>query len=152
MPSAFMISLFSFNSRYFAFIPFRDPKFNLNDFLRSLRVELKSWRKVKKTREIQEYCVYNFTFFQVFWRLWGICHTLYCSLCSTHFPAYLHEFCSFHPQDPEFPTIQFKNSTQPFGNFTCCQMPINRFQPLPANQKVTNRQSSVCLLNIHFRF
>ncbi len=37
------------NSRYFAFIHFRDPKFNLNDFLRSLRVELKSWRKVRNS-------------------------------------------------------------------------------------------------------
>jgi hypothetical protein len=95
----------------------RDPNFNLNDFLRSLRVELKSWRKV-------------------FWRLWGICHSLYCSLCSNNFPVYMHEFCSFHPQDPDFPTIQFKNSTQPFGAFTCCQMSIYRFQPLPANHKV----------------
>lgn len=94
----------------------RDPHFNLNDFLRNLRSELKSWRKV-------------------FWRLWGMCHTLYCSLCSSYFPVYMHEFCSFHPQDPEFPSIQFKNSTQPFGAFICCQMPINRFQPLPANQK-----------------
>ena len=99
-----------------SFLFCRDPNFNLNEFLRNLRSELKSWRKV-------------------FWRLWGMCHTLYCALCSSHFPVYMHEFCSFHPQDPEFPSIQFKNSTQPFGSFTCCQMPINRFQPLPANQK-----------------
>lgn len=96
---------------------YRDPQFNLNDFLRSLRVELKSWRKV-------------------FWRLWGMCHALYCSLCASYFPAYMHEFCSFHPQDPDFAPIQFKTSTQPFGAFTCCQMPIYRFQALPANQKV----------------
>lgn len=47
----------------------------------------------------------------------------------------MHEFCSFHPADPEFASIQFKNSTQPFGAFSCCQMSIYRFQPLPANQK-----------------
>ena len=60
-------------------LPFRDHSFNLNDFIRSLRAELKSWRRV-------------------FWRLWGMVHPLYCSLCSSHFPVYLNEFCRFHPQ------------------------------------------------------
>ena len=59
--------------------PNRDHSFNLNDFIRSLRTELKSWRRV-------------------FWRLWGMVHPLYCSLCSSHFPVYLNEFCRFHPQ------------------------------------------------------
>lgn len=109
----------------------RDPNFNLNDFLRSLRIELKSWRKV-------------------FWRLWGLCHALYCSLCSTYFPVYLHEFCSFHPQDPEFPNIQFKNSTQPFGTFICCQTSVYRFQPLQMNQKgCQSRDHRVKIRNDH---
>ena len=58
---------------------FRDRSFSLNDFLRGLRSELKSWRKV-------------------FWRLWGMVHPLYCSLCSAAYPVYLNEFCRFHPQ------------------------------------------------------
>ena len=78
--------------------------------------ELKSWRKV-------------------YWRLWGICHVLYCSLCCSYFQVYMHEFCSFHPQDPDFPNIQFKNSTQPFGSYPCCTKSVNRFQPLPPNVK-----------------
>ena len=98
-------------------IIFRDPTFNLNDFIRTLRLELKSWRKV-------------------FWRLWGICHALYCSLCGSYFQVYMHEFCSFHPQDPEFPNIQFKNSTQPCGTYPCCQVAVNRFSPLPPSDKV----------------
>lgn len=69
------------------FLISRDPNFNLSDFLRNLRSELKTWRKV-------------------FWRLWGICHALYCTICSQHFPVYLYEFCSFHPHDAEFPNIQ----------------------------------------------
>ena len=64
-----------------------------------------------------------------------MCHVLYCSLCCSYFQVYLHEFCSFHPQDPEFPNIQFKNSTQPFGSYPCCMKPVNRFQPLPPNIK-----------------
>ena len=95
----------------------RDQSFNLNDFIRTLRLELKSWRKV-------------------FWRLWGICHALYCSLCGSYFQVYMHEFCSFHPQDPEFPNIQFKNSTQPCGTYQCCQTSVNRFSPLPPSDKV----------------
>lgn len=89
----------------------RDPQFNLNDFIKSLRYECKSWRRV-------------------FWRLWGMVHPLYCSLCSGHFPVYLHEFCSFHPQDPEFTVIQFKNCTEPFGKFPCCGVNVYRYNPL----------------------
>ena len=57
-------------------------------------------------------------------------HPLHCSLCWSYFPAYLNEFCSFHPQDPEFPTIQFKNASQPFGKYSCCQAPVFRYQPV----------------------
>ena len=101
----------------------RDPHFNLNDFLRSLRSEVKSWRRV-------------------FWRLWGMTHPLYCSLCSAYFPVYLNEFCSFHPQDPEFPTIQFKNSTQPFGVYPCCETPAFRFQPAPNSSSIASSSST----------
>lgn len=96
---------------------YRDEAFNVNEFIKNLRAELKSWRKV-------------------FWRLWGMVHYLYCSLCTSHFQAYLLEFCGFHPQDPEFPTIQFKNSCQPFGVYQCCNSHTNRFQPLPPHDDV----------------
>ena len=108
---------------------YRDPTFNLNDFIRTLRLELKSWRKV-------------------FWRLWGICHALYCSLCGSYFQVYMHEFCSFHPQDPEFPNIQFKNSTQPCGTYPCCQVAVNRFSPLPPSDKVYDKYYSFIDCNI----
>ena len=45
---------------------FRDPNFQLTDFIKSLRLELKTWRKV-------------------FWRLWGMCHATVCSLCEQPF-------------------------------------------------------------------
>jgi hypothetical protein len=73
-------------------------------------------------------------------------HPLYCSLCSTHFPAYLNEFCSFHPQDPEFRTLQFKNSSQPFGHFPCCHTPVFRYQSVPqAHQGCQSRDHRVKL-------
>lgn len=40
------------------------------------------------------------------------------------------EFCSFHPGEPEFPNIQFKNSTLPMGEYPCCGELALRFQPL----------------------
>ena len=62
-------------------------------------------------------------------------HSLYCSLCSTHFPVYLYEFCSFHPQDPEFATLQFKSSTQPFGKYPCCGASLYRYNPVAQNHQ-----------------
>ena len=45
---------------------FRDPTFTLSEFIKSLKLELKTWRKV-------------------FWRIWGICHVSQCSLCEKPF-------------------------------------------------------------------
>ena len=45
---------------------FRDPNFTLSEFIKSLKLELKTWRKV-------------------FWRLWGVCHVATCSLCDKPF-------------------------------------------------------------------
>ena len=96
---------------------------------RQLRLELKTWRKV-------------------FWRLWGICHAFVCCLCGQPFQVsrkrkispiysfptssqfYMLEFCSYHPSEPEFPAIQFKNSTLPLGEFPCCGEAAVRFQPI----------------------
>ena len=53
-----------FELKYFYFV--RDPNFTLSEFIKSLKLELKTWRKV-------------------FWRLWGICHVSSCSLCEKPF-------------------------------------------------------------------
>ena len=98
---------------FHSYLNFRDPHFNAGDIVRGLRSELRSWRRV-------------------FWRVWGMVHPLHCSLCSSYFPAYMNEFCSFHPQDPEFPAIQFKNASQPFGRYPCCQAQVFRYQPVGA--------------------
>ena len=38
--------------------------------------------------------------------------------------------CSYHPSEPEFPPIQFKNSSLPVGEFPCCGETALRFQPI----------------------
>ncbi len=89
----------------------RDPHFNLNDFLRALKSECRTWRRV-------------------FWRLWGVVHPLSCSLCHSYFPTHLYAFCAFHPQDADFPSLRFKNSTEPFGRFPCCEAQLFRFSTM----------------------
>ena len=44
----------------------RDPNFQLTEFIKTLRLELKTWRKF-------------------FWQLWGTCHATVCSLCEQPF-------------------------------------------------------------------
>lgn len=46
----------------------RDVNWSLTNYVSNLYKELRSWRKV-------------------YWRLWGMCHFLYCVSCETHFPA-----------------------------------------------------------------
>ena len=53
-----------------------------------------------------------------------------CSLCDRQFQFYMMEFCSFHAGEPEYPNIQFKNSTLPMGEYPCCGEVALRFQPL----------------------
>jgi hypothetical protein len=43
---------------------------------------------------------------------------------------YMLEFCSFHSAEPEFPNIQFRNSTLPVGEYPCCNRLAVRFLPL----------------------
>ena len=44
----------------------RDPNFNLSNFISELKIQVWSWRKV-------------------YWRLWGLCHSLYCVKCDGEF-------------------------------------------------------------------
>lgn len=46
----------------------RDLSWNLNSLTTNLYKELKSWRNV-------------------YWRLWGMCHYLYCESCESYFPV-----------------------------------------------------------------
>lgn len=47
---------------------FSDLGWNLSEYITSLHVELKSWRKV-------------------YWRLWGDSHFLKCTMCDNFFPV-----------------------------------------------------------------
>ena len=44
----------------------RDPKFSLSEFILETKARVRTWRRV-------------------FWKVWGLCHTLYCDKCQAHF-------------------------------------------------------------------
>lgn len=92
---------------------FRDLTWSLNDYIVNLRSELRSWRKV-------------------YWRLWGDCHFLYCRQCNTHFPINQMDWCSYHPEIPQFFANEQQRSTPyPLGRYPCCSQRAYRFEAIP---------------------
>ncbi|XP_069683733.1 SANT and BTB domain regulator of class switch recombination [Periplaneta americana] len=90
----------------------RDSSWNLNDYICSLRQELKAWR-------------------QVYWRLWGDCHFLYCSICHNYFPMHQMQWCCHHPEPPQFFTMEHQRAmTFPIGRYPCCGERAYRFEVL----------------------
>ncbi|XP_033610330.1 uncharacterized protein KIAA1841 homolog isoform X2 [Cryptotermes secundus] len=88
----------------------RDPSWNLNDYIRCLRQELKCWRRT-------------------YWRLWGDCHFLYCSFCHNYFPVYQMQWCYHHPEPPQFFTMEHQRAMAfPIGRYPCCGERAYRFE------------------------
>ncbi|XP_063971825.1 SANT and BTB domain regulator of class switch recombination isoform X2 [Diachasmimorpha longicaudata] len=91
----------------------RDFNWTLNDYIVSLRAELRTWRKV-------------------YWRLWGDCHFLNCQQCNTYFPINQMDWCSYHPENPQFfANEQQRASSFPLGRYPCCSQRAYRFEALP---------------------
>ncbi|XP_008216899.1 uncharacterized protein KIAA1841 homolog [Nasonia vitripennis] len=90
----------------------RDMTWNLNDYIVSLRSELRSWRKV-------------------YWRLWGDCHFLFCRQCGIYFPINQMDWCSYHPENPQFFINEQQRATPfPLGRYPCCSQRAYRFQAI----------------------
>ncbi|KAJ8897892.1 hypothetical protein PR048_003249 [Dryococelus australis] len=90
----------------------RDIKWNLKDHIVSLFETLKSWR-------------------EVYWRLWGECHFLYCGVCRSLFPVCQMQWCLYHKEAPQFFTMEHQRTvTFPIGRYPCCGMKAFRFDPL----------------------
>ncbi|XP_034952157.1 uncharacterized protein KIAA1841 homolog [Chelonus insularis] len=94
----------------------RDLSWSLNDYIINLRSELRGWRKV-------------------YWRLWGDCHFLFCRQCNTYFPINQMDWCSFHPEIPQFfANDQQRSASYPLGRYPCCSQRAYRFESLPNNE------------------
>ncbi|XP_012239197.1 uncharacterized protein KIAA1841 isoform X2 [Bombus impatiens] len=116
----------------------RDLTWTLNDYIISLRTELRSWRKV-------------------YWRLWGDCHFLFCTQCNIYFPIHHFEWCCYHTEFPQF----FINEQQrpipfPLGRYPCCSQRAYKFGVLPNHEGCRYRehipdiktQTDISVLNI----
>ncbi|XP_067015408.1 SANT and BTB domain regulator of class switch recombination [Anabrus simplex] len=90
----------------------RDPNWNLSDYIRSYYEELKSWRAV-------------------YWRLWGDCHFMFCASCHAYFPMSQTKWCCYHPEQPQFFTMEHQRSTTyPIGRYPCCGARSYRYEVL----------------------
>ncbi|KAG8227867.1 hypothetical protein J437_LFUL008660 [Ladona fulva] len=94
----------------------RDPLWDLNDHIRSLRAEFESWRLV-------------------YWHLWGESHILNCTLCHFPFPLTQTPFCAHHLETPLFLSVGGRaprGITLPVGHYPCCGARAFRYEPLPS--------------------
>ncbi|XP_035912413.1 uncharacterized protein KIAA1841 homolog [Anopheles stephensi] len=103
----------------------KDPSWNINNYVSSLHKELRSWRKV-------------------YWRLWGHCHFLYCSICDTHFPVSQMMWCQYHPEQPQFlgPAAEGRVAG-PAGRYPCCGKQAYRYEALPGPSGCLFREHTV---------
>ncbi|XP_050458907.1 SANT and BTB domain regulator of class switch recombination isoform X2 [Cataglyphis hispanica] len=90
----------------------RDLTWTLNDYIITLRSELRSWRKV-------------------YWRLWGDCHFLFCQQCNVYFPIHQIDWCCYHPESAQFFVNEQQRPTPiPLGRYPCCSQRAYRFEVL----------------------
>ncbi|XP_049542674.1 SANT and BTB domain regulator of class switch recombination [Anopheles darlingi] len=103
----------------------KDPSWNITNYVSSLHKELRSWRKV-------------------YWRLWGNCHFLYCSICDTHFPVSQMMWCQYHPEQPQFlgPAAEGRVAG-PAGRYPCCGKQAYRYETLPGPSGCQFREHTV---------
>ncbi|XP_017786703.1 PREDICTED: uncharacterized protein KIAA1841 homolog [Nicrophorus vespilloides] len=107
----------------------RDPQWNINDFIVSLYKSLKTWRKV-------------------YWRLWGCAHFLYCLSCKKYFPVRQEGWCRYHPDHPQFFTMDTQKPPLPVGRYPCCGERTYRFQLLDDRTGCHCRDHTICTKDI----
>ncbi|CAH0389075.1 unnamed protein product [Bemisia tabaci] len=90
----------------------REQGWTLGDHIRGLYNDLKTWRRV-------------------YWRLWAECHHLFCLTCNNFFPISQMDWCSYHPDSPQFFMMEQQRAmTFPIGRYPCCGEKAYRFEPL----------------------
>ncbi|KAL3271538.1 hypothetical protein HHI36_022015 [Cryptolaemus montrouzieri] len=107
----------------------RDATWNINEYIEKLYKQLKSWRKV-------------------YWRLWGNAHFLYCVTCKRFFPSNQLGWCLFHPDAPQFFTVDAQKAPLPVGRYPCCGDRAYRFQLLSNFRGCKFKDHSVCTKSV----
>ncbi|XP_077995774.1 SANT and BTB domain regulator of class switch recombination-like [Glandiceps talaboti] len=104
----------------------RDPNWDVNDFLISLRNQVKNWR-------------------EVYWRLWGSINYLKCSRCQQVFPCTELPHCQYHPEQAQFQSSVETLANGAIGVFPCCKQKALRFDPTQQNNGCMVRDHVVTL-------
>ncbi|XP_075217771.1 uncharacterized protein LOC142322580 [Lycorma delicatula] len=92
------------------FLHDRDHDWNMTEHVENLKGELKCWRNV-------------------YWRMWAECHFLYCVSCQSYYSLYMHNKCFFHPEPPQFFSMeQQRSTTYPVGRYSCCGIKAYRYE------------------------
>ncbi|XP_014243639.1 uncharacterized protein KIAA1841 homolog isoform X1 [Cimex lectularius] len=97
-----------------------DETWSLNAYIKELKTELKTWRKV-------------------YWKLYGRCHYLKCSHCSCYYSICYTNWCRYHEQFPQFFPSEQGKSTSFVGKYMCCGAKTYRFEILPTPSGCTFR-------------
>ncbi|XP_065562541.1 SANT and BTB domain regulator of class switch recombination-like [Artemia franciscana] len=100
----------------------RDPNWSLDNHLRQLKNELRSWSSI-------------------YWYLWGESHYAMCSQCDTAFTFAQYNKCRFHPDSPVYQ--KHRNIYLPSGRYPCCGTMAYRFHLLPENTGCRSREHKI---------
>lgn len=104
----------------------KDDSWDLSNHIQKQYKTLKTWRKV-------------------YWRLWGEAHYLYCVVCKWYFPVNQIGWCQYHPDAPQFFTLDAQKAPLPIGRYPCCGERAYRFQLLENPSACQFRQHAVTL-------
>jgi len=97
------------------FVRIRDVTWNLTEYVKGLKNDLKTWRRV-------------------FWRLWSQTHFLECSSCNLPFAVAHLEGCRYHTEWAVYGLgTRTKSASLPIGKFPCCQQVAYRFSLVPSH-------------------
>ncbi|CAG9815083.1 unnamed protein product [Phaedon cochleariae] len=107
----------------------RDLSWNINDYILELHKSLRTWRRV-------------------YWRLWGDAHFFYCTACERYFPSCQIGWCRYHPDGPQFFTLDAQKAPLPIGRYPCCGERAYRYQLLENFSGCHFRQHTVCTQDV----
>ncbi|KAF5285121.1 hypothetical protein FQA39_LY16810 [Lamprigera yunnana] len=86
-----------------------DNTWDINEHIDNLYKTLKTWRKI-------------------YWHLWGDAHFLFCTVCKRFFPSNQVGWCRYHPDSPQFFTVDAQRPPLPVGRYPCCGERAFRFE------------------------
>lgn len=103
----------------------RDLAWDVNAHIEDLYRRLRTWRRV-------------------YWRLWGSAHFLFCAACRRYFAASQLGWCLYHPDAPQFFTLDAQKAPLPVGRYPCCGDRAYRFHLLANFRGCKFREHRAC--------